>query len=327
LIIVSYSGGKDSLACTLHLLELIKAQPGFDKTRIQLWHQDVDGEAGTPHFMDWPVTRPYVEATGKALGLRTLFQWKIGGFRGEMLRDNARTQPIMFELQDGLMCKAGGIRGKKSTRRKFPQVSGDLRVRWCSAYLKIDVCSMAIRNDPALSDAKILMITGERSEESSGRSNYAHVELLERASNKSRIVHQWRPIQDWTEIQVWEPIKRWRIRPHPAYELGWGRVSCMTCIFGDKDQWASVRALAPKTFDEIARLEEEFGFTIQRDKSVVEQADAGTPFPEVLADTFPADAMRSSAKATKYPQELFFLPDDEDWEYPPGAFKRCAGPT
>lgn len=186
---------------------------------------------------------------------------------------------------------------------------------------------MAIRNDPDLREGNILLITGERAEESSGRSKYAHVEKLDRASNKKRTVHQWRPVQDWTERQVWDIIKRWRIRPHPAYELGWGRVSCMTCIFGDKDQWASVRALAPKTFNEIAQLEEEFGVTIQRDKSVIQQADAGTPFTEVLDPSFPADAMRASAKSTLYPQELFFIVDETEWEYPPGAFKRCAGPT
>ena len=190
LIIVSYSGGKDSLACALYLLEKISTINGFDKTRIQLWHQDIDGSPMDDHFMDWPVTRPYVIATGKALGLRTLFQWKEGGFKAEMMRDNARTQATTFELQTGMSCTAGGIRGKQNTRLKFPQVSTDLRVRWCSAYLKIDVCSMAIRNDPALCDATILMLTGERSEESTGRSRYAHVERLERASNKRRTVHQ-----------------------------------------------------------------------------------------------------------------------------------------
>ena len=101
----------------------------------------------------------------------------------------------------------------------------------------------------------------------------------------------------------------------------------MTCIFGDKDQWASVRKLAPKQFEEIARLEKEFGFTIQRKQSVIEQADAGTPFFEVTCESFPCEAMRTAAKSTQYPQELVFLPRCQEWEYPPGAFKRCAGPT
>ena len=39
-ILVAFSGGKDSLAALLHLLEL-----GVDPARIELHHHDVDAEA------------------------------------------------------------------------------------------------------------------------------------------------------------------------------------------------------------------------------------------------------------------------------------------
>ena len=45
--------------------------------------------------------------------------------------------------------------------------------------------------------------------------------------------------------EVWEIIKRYRVIPHPAYRLGWGRVSCWDCIFGTSNQWASLQAIAP----------------------------------------------------------------------------------
>src|SRR5689334_1089510 len=64
-ILVSYSGGKDSTALVLDLLER-----GIDRGRVQLWHQDVDGEAGTDEpLVDWPCTRSYVRAVGKALSV------------------------------------------------------------------------------------------------------------------------------------------------------------------------------------------------------------------------------------------------------------------
>src|SRR5262245_38695666 len=73
LCIVSFSGGKDSLALVLNLLER-----GVPRDRIQLWHQDVDGQAGVDQpFMDWPCTRSYVQAVGQALGIRTLFQYRM----------------------------------------------------------------------------------------------------------------------------------------------------------------------------------------------------------------------------------------------------------
>jgi hypothetical protein len=48
--VIAFSGGKDSIACFLHLLE-----SGVQREKIELWHHDVDGREGN-HFMDWPCT-------------------------------------------------------------------------------------------------------------------------------------------------------------------------------------------------------------------------------------------------------------------------------
>ena len=89
-ILVSFSGGKDSFALVLDLLER-----GVPSERIQLWHQCVDGEASVDQpFVDWPCTESYVKAVGQALGVRVLFQWRCGGFLGEMLKENACTRPV-----------------------------------------------------------------------------------------------------------------------------------------------------------------------------------------------------------------------------------------
>ena len=107
-ILVSFSGGKDSLASVLNLLE-----QGVSPDRIQLWHQCVDGKAGVdPPFADWPCTESYVREVGNALGIRVLFQWRLGGFLGEMLKQDAQTQPVRFDRQDGTIGEAGGIKGK-----------------------------------------------------------------------------------------------------------------------------------------------------------------------------------------------------------------------
>lgn len=46
-IIVCMSGGKDSIACLLHIIEM-----GADKSKIELWHHEVDGRKGSSP-MDW----------------------------------------------------------------------------------------------------------------------------------------------------------------------------------------------------------------------------------------------------------------------------------
>src|ERR1700730_14762384 len=93
--LISFSGGRDSLALVLDLLER-----GVPREKIQLWHQDVDGQHGVDEpFMVWPCTRSDVRAVGQALGIRVLFQWRQGGFLGEMLKENGRTRPVSFDRQ------------------------------------------------------------------------------------------------------------------------------------------------------------------------------------------------------------------------------------
>jgi 3'-phosphoadenosine 5'-phosphosulfate sulfotransferase (PAPS reductase)/FAD synthetase len=315
-ILVSFSGGKDSLALVLDLLER-----GVPRERIQLWHQCVDGEAAVDQpFADWPCTEGYVRAVGQALGVRVLFQWRCGGFLGEMLKENACTRPVRFDRQDGSMGQAGGLKSKRSTRRRFPQASGELRVRWCSAVLKIDAMALALTNDPALRSGNVLVLTGERREESANRASYAEREP-HRCDCKRRRVDAWRSVIDWSEERVWEVMRRWRIQPHPAYRLGFPRVSCMTCIFGGPDQWASVRAIAPDRFTRIAAYEREFGVTIKQGIAVEQLADRGKPYPACDDPGLVALAMSPG-----YPAAQIVVPPGE-WRLPPGAFKRGGGPT
>lgn len=308
-IIVMFSGGKDSLACLLYLLIL-----GVPKDNIELWHQCVDGEPGSNAFMDWPVTESYVRAIGKAFGITVRFQWKVGGFEREMLRTNELTQPVQFETDEGIK-QAGGTRGKMATRRMFPQKAADLSVRWCSAYLKIDTAATALRNMPGFESGNFLVVSGERREESTARAKYAEIELLTRASNSKRIVHQWRAVIDWNEQQVWQIIEAFKVQPSPVYQLGYGRKSCMLCIFGDANQWATTRQIAPQRFKRVADYEKEFGKTIDRSLTVIQQADRGTPY------TYTAEQQRRVLSTVFHASEVFV----DHWQMPSGAFTHCGG--
>lgn len=309
-IVVAFSGGKDSLACALRLLDL-----GCPKEKIELWHHDVDGQG--ERYMDWPITESYCSAVARALDLPIRYSWKVGGFRGEMMRHDTPTAPTSFDLADGTIGTVGG-KGPAGTRRKFPQVAADLKVRWCSAYLKIDVCARALCNDPRFAEGRFLLVTGERREESAGRSKYQEIEL-HRTANRRRMVAQWRPVLDWGEQEVWDIIERHGIRPHPAYELGFGRVSCAFCIFGNADQFATARALLPKQFMRIAADEADSGLTIKRKVSLPVLADSGEDF----AAQAPAE-LRELAASENYDVDALM---GDAWSLPAGAFRECGGPT
>jgi 3'-phosphoadenosine 5'-phosphosulfate sulfotransferase (PAPS reductase)/FAD synthetase len=306
--VVGFSGGKDCQAAFLHLLDI-----GIPREKIELWHHLVDGKEGST-LMDWPVTSSYCRAFAKSFGVVYYESWKVGGFEGEMLRENALTAPTKFETPNGIM-ETGGMRGKFSTRLKFPQVSADLTTRWCSSYLKISPCATAISGQSRFDKKRVLLVTGERAEESTARAKYKSIEE-HRASSLSRMVRQWRPVHKWTEQNVWDIIRRYRVNPHPAYRLGWSRLSCMKCIFGSPNQWASAMAIDPVGVEKITMYERRFGITIRRDGPLESAIAKGRPYdmaPEVV----------NLAMSDNFHEPIFI----DDWKLPLGAFGESAGPN
>ena len=75
-VIVYFSGGKDSLACFLHLLDL-----GVELEKIELWHHEIDGREGSD-LMDWPITKSYCDNFAKTFNVPIYYSWKVGGFEG-----------------------------------------------------------------------------------------------------------------------------------------------------------------------------------------------------------------------------------------------------
>lgn len=337
--IVAFSGGKDSIACVLHLLD-----EGVNRSKIELWHHLVDGENDI--FMDWPCTKAYCQQFAKEFKLPIFFSYKKGGFRAEMLRNNSPTMPNCFsvpvkpnpyynyihgdsfsdpmvecglEEATGFRLTSSGGNGPLNTRMKFPQISPDLRVRWCSSYLKIDVCTAAIVNQKRFEKSKTLLTSGERAEESPARAKYKVFEI-DRSDNrygkKQRHVDRWRPVHGWDINKVWDKIREYKVDPHPAYKLGFGRLSCMFCIFGNPAQWASAKLLDQERFYEIANYETEFGLTIKRNANIEEHASYGVPYK--MDEKLMKVAMDFNAHFNIFVDQ---------WEAPLGMNSEQIGPT
>jgi len=327
-IIVLFSGGKDSLACILDLLER-----GVPRNKMELWHHDIDGGHPT-RYMDWPVTQNYVRAVAEYLGISLRTSWRVNGFFGELYRIGA-SWPVRYDDPETgavLQCRlsknqirSAQLREKIlndlewdeleriGQRLKFPAKSSNLDIRWCSSILKITVADTVIRNleelkgygqrmkfpakgscrqgrwcsgslkaqvegtlyteiDEMSKDTKILVVSGERRQESSGRAKYNEMELhrTNATAKAHRLVHQWRSVIDWDEAQIWDIIRRYRMTPHPCYAAGWNRCSCMMCIFSLPTHWAGIRELFPERFAEMEEDERLLGFTIDNKKSLAE---------------------------------------------------------
>ena len=311
-IIISYSGGKDSDACVLYLMDYIK-----DKSKIELWHQCVDGRGKThKEFFDWQSTDGYVEAFAKMLGLTLSYQWREFGFYGEMFRKDEPTHAVRY-IMDGKEYVIETKNKINNTRLKFPAKSADLNSRWCSAYLKIDAASRVLANRFQTSkdnQMNILFVTGERREESTGRSKYLNVEN-HRTNSQTRHVDHFRPVIEWNEKKVWDILKSNNIQPHPAYEVGFPRLSCRSCIFFSPDHWALLKTVQPDVIKMLDKVEKEIGFKLDNKFTIPEMVALGKTN---LTD-------RAKSFIPKLITEWSGSVESNNWELPIGAFHTGGG--
>ena len=170
LIVVLFSGGKDSTACFLKLLEM-----GVPKEKIELWHHDIDGGHPTRR-MDWKCTQNYVQAVADAFDVVLRVSYRVNGFFGELYRIGA-SEPIEWidpdtgevrqcrlssnylkckELKEQATEEMEELLKKYGYRMKFPAKSPDLSRRWCSAYLKICVADSVVSNLDRLGELEAL---------------------------------------------------------------------------------------------------------------------------------------------------------------------------
>ena len=308
-IIVMFSAGKDSIATALHLME-----QGYEP---ELWHHEVDGRG--ENFFDWPCTEDYTRKVAAHLGLDLYFSWREGGLEQELTKENNRTAAVVYEMPEGKLGRSGGERGKITTRRRWPALAADLRTRWCSGVAKIDVSSAAITGQERFKNKKVLVITGERGEESAARAKYLSFEPHRTHApgpRSRRTVHHWRPVLDWTEKQVWEIIERHGIVPHPCYRLGFSRASCMICIFSSARQAATVRQIDGPRFAKVCGYEKDFGHTIRNGVTFEEHANNAKAFgvdPEIV----------KLAMSRTYDGPVW----TSQWELPAGAYGEAGGPS
>ena len=319
-VILHLSGGADSMAT---LFELKKR--GLDFSKLELWHQAVDGKGDDyKEFWDWPVTEAYCEAVGTYFNVPVYYQWKRGGLYAELMRENSLTGDVLYEENGSTVCLPT-TKGNKSTRLKFPAQSANLRIRWCSTF-KVDSANRSLNNNPRLVGTKqrpkkILNITGERWAEGGNRSNYLEAER-HRSTTYSRRVDHWRPVISYSKSEVFNLFREYKIMPHPAYYLGFGRVSCMGCIFSTAHQWAALLQIARERVEQFAQTEQLIGHTIDVNMSVLEKAVKGAVEKVLpLDDPMLPRWIELALSKTFSTHDLIM----ENWVRPIGASRGCDG--
>lgn len=240
-------------------------------------------------------------------------------FKGSIANGRFCSPNLKREMGDSLIRNLDLLR-QDGQRLKLPAKSSCSQGRWCSGSLKAQVESKLYSDiDTLAQDVKILVVSGERRQESAGRAKYNEMEIhrTNATAKAHRLVHQWRSVIDWSEAQIWNIIRRHRITPHPCYTAGWNRCSCMMCIFSLPTHWAGIRELFPERFAEVEEDERILGFTLDNKKTLAEYV--GDAKSCVCHDDLRALHQLTTGEFTAADAVR------QEWTMPVGAFHGAAG--
>jgi len=222
-LIVSVSGGKDSAACCLYLMELGFGPDDYDRIFF---------DTGWEHELLYD----YIENDlPKVVGPITHLSAKVD-LPEELV-------PIAEHFEEMLGMEYSAMVRLCLKKKVFPS-----RVlRWCTQNLKVFVA-----RDYLLEQAgRVVSVVGIRAQESPSRAL-----MLEWEYSGTFECDVWRPLIDWSEEDVIAIHQRNGVRPCRLYlEQGSTRVGCYPCIFARKSEIKAISDYTPSRIRMLAELE------------------------------------------------------------------------
>ena len=197
--IVGVSGGKDSTAVCLHLLEQGYSKGDFDRVFL---------DTGWEH----PETYNYLNELESTIG-------EIKRLRVDIeVKEEDKDIIQSFENRLGFVSPFIRLVFKYNA---FPSSI----VKWCTRQLKIE----PLKKYYDTLDYDFVNVVGIRKEESRRRSKMEELEW-----NEGFDCWTWRPLIDWTFDDVISIHHRFNLRPNHLYLTGSHRVGCFPCINANK---------------------------------------------------------------------------------------------
>jgi 3'-phosphoadenosine 5'-phosphosulfate sulfotransferase (PAPS reductase)/FAD synthetase len=268
-VMVSLSGGKDSLACLLEALEV------YGREKVIAHHQII--------LEDWPGTVEYNQAVCKRLGV-PLFLAQ-GSYYGYVC---TACDHHYLSSQQQPWCRSCGHREATfltmvdsvldlvEWRRMWPS----LAVRFCTSYFKRDVFNTWARRNTDLLGSSPVLILGERWRESRGRAKLPYL----RSRSQMKHITEYRPILHRRRLEVFRKAHAYGIEQHYCYEAqgltkeamltedveGGPRMSCVMCFLKTPEQLlASYHTAQGRPIIERGlQIEQAIGHTLTRDRSL-----------------------------------------------------------
>jgi 3'-phosphoadenosine 5'-phosphosulfate sulfotransferase (PAPS reductase)/FAD synthetase len=239
-MIVSLSGGKDSVAMLLHLVQR------YGTSQI-VAHYQVLPE-------DWPGTLDYNQRLCARLGVPLVAQQMLYEPVGDGTAVRRLAIRDIHQESDVVPCGTPGVIAGVTDlafRRRWPPSAAS---RFCTRYFKSGLLDYWLRqqrdrlseqnHESALPGELASVALGERAGESPRRARKeAITDRLAWATGEC--ITNWLPIHQWSRRQVFRCLRDHSVEPHPAYREqgltdrqmydvdteGGPRTSCRFCIF------------------------------------------------------------------------------------------------
>ncbi|GHO50945.1 phosphoadenosine phosphosulfate reductase family protein [Ktedonospora formicarum] len=275
-VIVSTSGGKDSVAMLLEVLETIPRE-------LVIAHHQIVLE-------DWPGTVEYCKATCQRLGVPLYCtQATYSGY--ECLHCHHCYLISCASLTIPWCRKCGSYRARYLRQVEnvldlveWRQAWPPLSVRFCTSYFKRDNFNAWARANAQLLGEHPVICLGERALESRNRAKLPV--WRGRSGLKKGWMHEWRPVLSRRRIEVFQKMRAYGIEPHYCYELqgmteqdmyetdieGGARMSCVMCFLKSPGQLRTgyYTQEGRAVMERVLAVEAKTGHTIQHGLALAE---------------------------------------------------------
>ncbi|EJK1955283.1 phosphoadenosine phosphosulfate reductase family protein [Escherichia coli] len=223
LFVSNHSGGKDSQAMLIKLLEIVPT------TQLIVVHASLG-------VIEWPGALELAEKQAKDAGLPFIV---------------ARASKTFFDMVERRFANRPEV-------PSWPSAS----TRQCTSDLKRGPIQREVRRHAKANGFKtIVNCLGLRAQESPGRAKRQVFSKMG-ISNSVNTWYEWLPVHELLTDEVFTTIRLAGQEPHYAYALGNERLSCVFCIMASRNDMANGARHNPPLLEEYAELEVKTGYTM-----------------------------------------------------------------
>lgn len=259
LFVANHSGGKDSQAMLIKLMEIIPP------SQILVVHATL-GE------VEWPGAMEKAKKQADAAG-------------------------VPFIVAEAVKTLLGMVEHRFTVRPDAPSWPSASN-RQCTSDLKRGPIEREIRRySKEHGFTTIVNCMGLRAQESSSRAKLTTYKKNERNSVAGRTWYDWLPIHEMLTIEVFALIAAVGQEPHWAYAAGNERLSCVFCIMANSRDLANGAKHNPSLLGKYVEIENRTGYTMHMSRKPLMQliSEAANNNYEAGVETEPCDLFLEAA--------------------------------